>query len=62
MMAKLDLKGYGTDVAVIDLVALKPDKTISSISIYILLKTYKDERKLTEFPTPTMPNVAIRRP
>ena len=41
IMVKLDMKGYGVDVAVIDLVGLKPYKISSSISttIYILLKT-----------------------
>jgi hypothetical protein len=64
MMTNLDVKGYDADVAVIDLVALKPDKIILSISttIYILLKTYKDKRKLTELPAPTMPNNKRRHP
>ena len=66
IMVKLDMKGYGVDVAVIDLVGLKPYKISSSISttIYILLKTYKDKRKLTELPplSSPMPNDAIRGP
>ena len=41
MMVKLDVKSCGTDVVVIDLIALKTDKVILTISttVYILLKT-----------------------
>ena len=64
MTAKLNVKGYDTDLTVIDLVTLKPDKTFLSISttVYILLvlKTYKEERKFTELPAPTMPADNIR--
>ena len=64
IMVKFDVKGYDTKVAVIDLVPLKLDKTVLSISttIYILLQTHKDERMLTELPAPTMPNNVIRGP
>jgi hypothetical protein len=64
LMAKLDVKGYDADVTVTNLVALKPDKITSSISttVYILLKTCKEERKLTELPAPTMPANNIRGP
>ena len=64
IMAKLDVKVFAADVGIIDPVVLKRDTIISSIStiIYILLKTYKEERTMTELPAPTTLNGNIRGP
>jgi hypothetical protein len=55
-MVKLDITGYDKDIANIDLVALKSDKICSSINttVYILLKTHKEERKSSSCPPPSL--------